>query len=98
MAVRYRHEPNHAVAKARPGPPTYERLKSSSPASDERAGGWPDQGSGAFKEIAFFRTTDGREVALPAMTRLRRKGNKVSRPLFVMDAAQISNLTRGGPP
>jgi hypothetical protein len=57
----------------------------------ERTGSWTYHNSGVFEAIAHFKTKDGRELALPAMTSLRLKDNKVNRLLFVMDATPIVN-------
>ena len=62
----------------------------------ERPGSWTDHDSGVFEAIAHFKTKDGRELALPAMTSLRLKGNKVNRLLFVMDATPLFQPATGG--
>jgi hypothetical protein len=63
----------------------------------ERTGSWTDHDSGVFEAIAHFKTKDGRELALPTMTSLRLKDNKVNRLLFVMDATPIFQPATGGP-
>jgi ketosteroid isomerase-like protein len=55
----------------------------------EKTGTWTDEDSGVFEAVAHFTTKDGRTLALPAISSVRLKGNKVSRFLFVMDASPL---------
>ena len=55
----------------------------------ERTGAWADADSGAFEAIAHFTTTDGRQVALPAVSTLRVSDGLVRDFRFVMDATPI---------
>jgi hypothetical protein len=63
----------------------------------EKTGCWAGRDSGVFEAIAHFTTKDGRELALPAITSLRLKGNRIDRLLLVMDATPIFRSIKGCP-
>lgn len=61
----------------------------------EKTGCWIAGDSGVFEAVAHFETRDGRKLALPAMTSLRVRDNRVARLLFVMDPSPIFHPDMG---